>query len=112
MACDRQLEALADCYRKHPRQADLVCTRVKAAVTWCIMSQLCPEQGVALLVGRTVGCTKLHAVQAPDRPTDSMNRWCHVVNVFHCDSRMLYDYLEHSACVVLNIYGEVLIPGV
>ena len=83
MACDRQLEALADCYRKHPRQADLVCTRIKAAVTWCIMSQLCPEQGVALLVRHTIGCNKLHAVQAPDRPTDGMKRCSHVIRVFH-----------------------------
>ncbi|KAL3138817.1 hypothetical protein ABBQ32_005653 [Trebouxia sp. C0010 RCD-2024] len=48
MACDRQLRALSDCHRKHPRQAELVCRQIQASAAWCVMSQLCPEQAAAL----------------------------------------------------------------
>ncbi|DBA72002.1 TPA: hypothetical protein ACH3X2_010743 [Trebouxia sp. C0005] len=92
MTCEKQLQALAQCHKKHPRQyevcarlrgvsvrpttallisircSQLICKPLQAVAAWCVMRQLCPNEVEA--VESCAGKNK-HSM-----PPQHMNRHC------------------------------------
>ncbi|KAL0041687.1 hypothetical protein WJX79_000864 [Trebouxia sp. C0005] len=68
MTCEKQLQALAQCHKKHPRQYELICKPLQAVAAWCVMRQLCPNEVEA--VESCAGKNK-HSM-----PPQHMNRHC------------------------------------
>ncbi|KAK9815387.1 hypothetical protein WJX72_002769 [[Myrmecia] bisecta] len=53
MSCQRQLNSLEDCVRKHPRESEYVCRHLHAAAAWCLVAHICPAEveGVEACIG-------------------------------------------------------------
>lgn len=61
MSCQRLISAFEDCSRKHPVEAKYLCRHLEAAVAWCLVASVCPDEGahhLPLLVFSALVCRK------------------------------------------------------
>ncbi len=45
MSCQRLILSFEDCSRKHPVEARYLCKHLEAAVAWCLIASVCPDEG-------------------------------------------------------------------
>ena len=45
MSCQRLIASFEDCSRKHPVEARYLCKHLEAAVAWCLIASVCPDEG-------------------------------------------------------------------
>ncbi|GMH38602.1 hypothetical protein BSKO_06486 [Bryopsis sp. KO-2023] len=74
MSCERKLEALRDCARKHPRDHKTICKHLHVAAGFCVFGQLCPEEVDGLLECSGRGSQGLNLRSVPARCQKYLDR--------------------------------------